>query len=228
MKNKNVQEDMKMLDVYLEEYKHVSASILGSEDGRRQTVNTIVAVVAASVSAVNIFQSQPILYLFGSLLLSLLTWIMIEETARTGIHNRYLRLVLGPKIQNLLKGFSSHPLQYTEFAFDVNPSTTAATVLAPAKYLIGLGISGLLMILFFAERGMVRANWNLYETILVYANVFSFAFPVVFGLFNIVALSLREILKSFKKNAGKVNDVNELPRANGKKLPKQKRIKQGG
>lgn len=188
-KKRMEQEDPKILDVYLEEYKHISASILGSEDGRRQIVNVIIAVVGASVSAVTVFQNQPIFYLFGSLLLNLLTWLMIEETARTGIHNRYLRLVLGPKIQKLLNSYHSHPLQYTEFAFDVNPSTTTATVMAMAKYIIGLGISALFLVLFFTAKGINSTSWNQYETVLVYANIVSFAPPTILGLFNIGTLS---------------------------------------
>jgi hypothetical protein len=205
MNNRTEQEDERILEVYLAEYKHVSASILGSEDSRRHLVSAIIGVIAASVSAVTIFQSQPIFYLFGALLLSLLTWIMVEETARTGIHNRYLRLVLGPKVQKLLKSHQSHPFQYTEFAFDVNPSTTAATVLAPAKYIIGLGVSALLFVLFLVEKNTSKAPWSSLETILFYATIFSFAFPVVLGLINIIALSLREIFKSFRRNVIKAD-----------------------
>jgi hypothetical protein len=203
--NKTEQDDRRLLEVYLAEYKHLSSSILASEDGRRQMVNITTAVIAASVSAVTIFQNQPILYLFGALLLSLLTWIMVEETARTGIHNRYLRFVLGPKIEELLNVQNKPVLGYTVFAFDVNPSTTVATVLAPAKYIIGLGISALFFALFLVEKNSSNLAWSEIETILFYANIVSFSAPVLLGIVSIAALSLKEIKESFVKNILKKN-----------------------
>jgi hypothetical protein len=212
MNSTTAHEDGRILEVYLAEYKHLSSSILASEDGRRQLVNLTTAVIAGSASALTFFQSQPILYLFGGLLLTLLTWIMIEETARTGIHNRYLRFVLGPKIERLLKSKTVPALEYTVFAFDVNPSTTVATVLAPAKYIIGLGLSILLCILFVLEKNASKVPWSEAEIVVFYANVFCIAAPVVLGIISIATLSLKEIYKSFRKNVLKKDaDMEKQP-----------------
>jgi len=229
MKKETDQTSERILEAYLSEYKHVSSSILASEDGRRQIVNLKIAVVAASVSAATFFQSLPILYLFGALLLSFLTWIMVEETARTGIHNRYLREILGPKIKRLLKSSDENTFQYTVFAFDVNPNTTVATILAPAKYIIGLGMSVLFCLLFVITKNETKLAWSETETIIFYANIVSFSAPVLLGLFSIATLSLKEIYKSFVKNILKkqVNIERESSNLSEKKRVSRKIIERG-
>lgn len=230
MKKNIDQPNERILDAYLAEYKHVSASILGSEDGRRQIVNLKIAIVVASVSAATFFQSLPILYLFGALLLSLLTWIMVEETARTGIHNRYLRYILGPKIKDLLKSQDEHTFQYTQFAFDVNANTFVASALAPAKYIIGLGIAVLLCVLFVVTKNEAGLAWSEIETTMFYANVVSFSAPVLLGIISITALSIQEIYKSFRKNVlKKVDNMKvETPKGQEKKKAtrREKRVRE--
>jgi hypothetical protein len=91
-------------------------------------------------------------------------------------------------------------LEYTVFAFDVNPGTTVATILAPAKYIIGLGLSILHCILFVLEKNTSEVAWSEAEIIVFHANVFCIAAPVVLGSISIATLRLKEIYKSFRKN----------------------------
>ena len=200
MKNNTEPQDERILEAYLSEYRHLSASILASEEGRRHIVNLKVAVIAASISAVTILQSQPLLYLFGGILLSLLTWIMMEETTRTHFHNLYLRTVLGPKIEDLLHSHEKPAFEYTHWAFNFNTSTFSASVLGNAKYLIGIGMAALFTFFFYIARNPAKVQWTTTERIMFWANVAAILIPILLGVISISTLGLKQIVKSFMKN----------------------------
>ncbi len=200
MNNKPNDSKDKYIEFILEEYRFLNARTISDENGRRQIVGVQVAVVAASLSAITIFQDQPIFYLFGSLVLLLLAWISMEETARTHGHNLYLQKVIVPKINDLFKNETAPALGLDKWVFRLTPSSLAASVMGFAKYALGFGLALLFIVLFYLSKNNAGTDWTLEENILFYTNLVFFFTPMLLGLISIITIGVNEFIKSIRKS----------------------------
>ena len=167
-------------EAYLAEYQNVWNEILSRIDGQKQVLNLQIAVVGASVSGVAFFQAQPILYLFGALLLSLLSWVMMEQTARINAMTLYLRTILTQKIDRALPNRPEQPvLEWNLWLYSANPKHALWGLLSLVKFIIGPFIAILFCIFFAFAKQSLNQYWTNIETVLFGSNVVVILLPLL-------------------------------------------------
>jgi hypothetical protein len=193
MTSKNQNQADSILQAYLAEYQSICQEILSRIDAQKQILNLQVAVIAASVSAVTFIKTVPILYLFGALLLNLLSWVMMEQTVRMHAMGLYIRTVLTRKVDAIFPESVFPTLEWTNWVFSFNPNNIASAMLSSLKFFIGPFLAMLFCVFFTITKDVSGSPWTETETILLISNIVVFAIPVLLGI-----ISFREMLNKPK------------------------------
>lgn len=183
-KIKHAQKDDR-LDLYIAEYNNLWQERLARVDAQKQILNLQIAVIAASVSGVAFFQEQPILYLFGALLLSLLSWMMMEQTTRINNIITYIRTVLNPKIDAIFPE-DGHPiLEWSTWLLKLKPANFLFELLNLVKFVVGPLLAILFCTFFAIAKQFLNMPWNQIEVILLVSSVVAFLIPLLIGLISV-------------------------------------------
>ena len=197
------------LEVYIAEYNNVWQEILKRVDTQNQILSMQLGVIAISVSGVTFFHAQPILYLLGALLLGLLSWIMMEQTARINNMMTFIRTVLATKIEAELPD-SVHPvLAWPLWVDTVNAKNFLFQILSIIKFVVGPFIVVLFCVFFAVEKQSLGIAWSSNETILFIGVVIVLAIPMLIG--SISALITHRLSK---KTAGQTRLSKTKPNIN--------------
>jgi hypothetical protein len=169
------------LEAYLAEYENLWEEILSRIDSQKQVLNLQVAVVAASVSGVTIFQAEPILYLFGAFLLGLLFWVMIEQSVRMHAIGLYIRTVLSQKVDVILSNPDSPVLEWNTWTFRISPHNVSVAILSSAKFIVGSLLAVLFCVFFGVTKSVASNRWTGMEVTLFVTDVVILTIPIVQG-----------------------------------------------
>jgi uncharacterized membrane protein YiaA len=176
------------LTIYLAEYESLWTEIMARFDAQKQILNLQILVIGASVSAVEVFNGEPVLYLFAAILLGLLSWIMIEQTVRNQTLNYYLQNVLTKKIKEVAKDPKLAPLEYFDWAYQTNWRNILVGIISQAKFFMGFLLAFVFIALFFAVKLSNNQLTTSSENILFIASIIVLFIPALVGVISGLSL----------------------------------------
>lgn len=180
------------VQVYLTEYSCLRQEVISCLETQRQLLSLELAVIGVAVSGVTFMQAQPILYLFGALLLGLLSWIMFEQTLKVQMFYEYFEKVLATHIKKLIPNGMQLPiLGWQSIWFSVSLRTIFYGVLSWAKFLLGVLLASSFCILFWLykrENSLYYRFWTSEEKILFLADISILLLPLLIGLISVSGL----------------------------------------
>ncbi len=150
------------LQVYLTEYTALRGEVISCLDTQRQLLSLELAVIGVAVSGVTFLQAQPLLYLFGALLLGLLSWIMFEQTLKVQLFYDYFDTVLCENVGKSINKPDCKAFGWQSRWFSISLRTTFYGILSIAKFMLGflLAISFCILFLNYQEQ-----CWNFLFTL---------------------------------------------------------------
>lgn len=176
------------LQVCLAEYTALRGEVISSLGTQRQLLSLELAVIGVAISGVTFFQAQPVLYLFAALLLSLLSWIMVEHTLKIQLIYQYFDTFLSDSLCSTLAEPVYPVWGWQTRWFSVSLRTIALAILALAKFILGFLLAISFCVLFVVAKSVGRIAWTREEIVVFAIDVIVLAIPALLGLLSVLAL----------------------------------------
>jgi len=176
------------VSIVLKEYEVLWEEILERRDTQRDILKLQITVVTALVAGVNFFEDVPILYLFGSSILGILSWIIVEQTVRIQGINVYINDQLSRSLQDKLS-LDRPAFGWLESFYTPTFHTSVVGFLSIIKFLVGFLLAILFISLFLlGKNGLL---WTNEEIVVFWVSVLIIVVPLVLVLISGVSVITR-------------------------------------
>jgi hypothetical protein len=180
--------DDAFVSIVLKEYEALWEEILERREMQRDVLKLQITVVTALVAGVNFFENVPILYLFGSTILGILSWIIVEQTVRIQGIYVYINDELSQTLKDRLS-LDKPAFGWLQYFYKPNFQNSVAGFLSIIKFLVGFLLAILFISLFLLNKNTLP--WTIEEMIVFWLSVLIIVLPLILVLANGISVISR-------------------------------------